>query len=202
MSDIAAVVAGQPVSIRDIDARERELRSVTPAAMLPRTDTSEGRQLRRWLAQLIVTEHVIGIEAERRGVSADDAPAIDEVLPDMVARHDVGSIAAAVLAEPLARAMFRDITAGVGIADDDVRTYHDRHPHRFVRRHPGPGPWQVTVNPDFAEVQPLITAHLLGAARRRVFRIWLDAARAEHVTLATGYEHPGDPRQPDNVHRH
>ena len=26
--------------------------------------------------------------------------------------------------------------------------------------------------------------------------------RAELVRLAPGYEHPGDPRQPDNTHRH
>ncbi|KKB97156.1 malonyl CoA-ACP transacylase, partial [Mycobacterium nebraskense] len=34
------------------------------------------------------------------------------------------------------------------------------------------------------------------------FRVWLDARRAELVRLAPGYEHPGDPRQPDNTHRH
>jgi [acyl-carrier-protein] S-malonyltransferase len=41
-----------------------------------------------------------------------------------------------------------------------------------------------------------------GAARRRAFRVWLDARRAALVRLAPGYEHPGDPRQPDNTHRH
>ena len=47
-----------------------------------------------------------------------------------------------------------------------------------------------------------IAEHLLAAARRREFRGWLDARRAELVQLAPGYEHPGDPRQPDNTHRH
>jgi [acyl-carrier-protein] S-malonyltransferase len=51
-------------------------------------------------------------------------------------------------------------------------------------------------------VRPAIEAHLLSAARRRTFRHWLDARRAEFVSLAAGYEHPGDPRQPDNTHRH
>jgi alpha-mannosidase len=32
--------------------------------------------------------------------------------------------------------------------------------------------------------------------------VWLDARGAELVRLAAGYEHPGDPRQPDNTHRH
>ncbi|MDD4867023.1 MAG: malonyl CoA-ACP transacylase, partial [Mycobacterium sp.] len=44
--------------------------------------------------------------------------------------------------------------------------------------------------------------HLRGAARRHAFRVWLDARRAALVRLAPGYEHPGDPRQPDNTHRH
>ncbi|REM51989.1 malonyl CoA-ACP transacylase, partial [Mycobacterium tuberculosis] len=43
---------------------------------------------------------------------------------------------------------------------------------------------------------------LLGAARRRAFRVWLDARRNALVVLAPGYEHPGDPRQPDNTRRH
>jgi [acyl-carrier-protein] S-malonyltransferase len=48
----------------------------------------------------------------------------------------------------------------------------------------------------------LIVEHLRGAARRRAFRLWLDARRDALVRLAPGYEHPGDPRQPDNTHRH
>jgi [acyl-carrier-protein] S-malonyltransferase len=51
-------------------------------------------------------------------------------------------------------------------------------------------------------VEPAIAEHLRGAARRRAFRVWLDARDAELVRLAPGYEHPGDPRQPDNTHRH
>ena len=47
-----------------------------------------------------------------------------------------------------------------------------------------------------------LAEHLRGAARRRAFRLWLEQRRAALVWLAPGYEHPGDPRQPDNVHRH
>ncbi|MEZ7129111.1 hypothetical protein ACBR40_27585 [Nonomuraea sp. AD125B] len=43
---------------------------------------------------------------------------------------------------------------------------------------------------------------LLQAARRRTFARWLDRTRAEKVALAPGLEHPGDPRQPDNHHKH
>ncbi|MFI6320668.1 hypothetical protein ACIBG8_24240 [Nonomuraea sp. NPDC050556] len=42
----------------------------------------------------------------------------------------------------------------------------------------------------------------VGAARRRAFARWLDERRAERVELVPGLEHPGDPRQPDNHHKH
>jgi alpha-mannosidase len=42
----------------------------------------------------------------------------------------------------------------------------------------------------------LVNAHLEMARREA------DLRREELVELAPGYEHPGDPRQPDNVHRH
>jgi [acyl-carrier-protein] S-malonyltransferase len=40
------------------------------------------------------------------------------------------------------------------------------------------------------------------AARLRVFARWLDERRAADLTLVPGLEHPGDPTQPDNHHRH
>lgn len=43
---------------------------------------------------------------------------------------------------------------------------------------------------------------LVGPARRRAFAQWLDRLRAEKVELVPGLEHPGDPRQPDNHHKH
>ena len=64
-----------------------------------------------------------------------------------------------------------------------VADYHLRNPGRFAS-------------------DAALAAHLRGAARRRAFRIWLEQRRAALVWLAPGYEHPGDPRQPDNTHRH
>ncbi|MDY0815318.1 hypothetical protein [Kitasatospora purpeofusca] len=43
---------------------------------------------------------------------------------------------------------------------------------------------------------------LRAAARRAAFVHWLDHARATRLTLVPGLEHPGDPAQPDNHHRH
>ncbi len=51
------------------------------------------------------------------------------------------------------------------------------------------------------EAGPEIEARLRSAARRRAFTAWLDE-QASRVRLAPGFEHPGDPRQPDNTHQH
>jgi [acyl-carrier-protein] S-malonyltransferase len=180
---VAAMVGGVPVSVAEVDAREDRLRGSRLAASLPRAGTGEGRQLRRWLTQLLVTERVAAAEAAARGLTAEGAPSEDALLPDMTTRLEIGSVAASVLADPLARALFADVTAAVDITDDQVRDYRERNPRRFGST-------------------TEIADHLRGAARRRAFRLWLDARCAELVELAAGYEHPGDPRQPDNTHRH
>lgn len=192
MSQVAATVGGHPVTVADIDAREAALRAGRPAATLPRAGTSEGRQLRRWLTQLVVTERVLAGEAAALGLTPDGAPTEDDVLPDTTARLEIGSVAAAVLAGPLARAVYAHITAAVDVPEAEVTDYHARNPTRFDR-HGDATPEQA--RSDIAE-------HLLGAARRRTFRMWLDQRCAATVHLVPGYEHPGDPRQPDNTHRH
>ena len=181
---IAATVDGRPVPVDEIDAREAVLRASPQTAALPRPGTSEGRQLRRWLTQLVVTERVVAAEAAALGVTISPAtPPVEDVLPDLTARLEIGSVAAAVLAAPLARAVYARITADVDVDDGAVADYHRRNPGRFV------------VDADLA-------AHLRGAARRRAFRVWLQQRSAALVWLAPGYEHPGDPRQPDNTHKH
>jgi [acyl-carrier-protein] S-malonyltransferase len=204
MSRLAATVAGIDVSVADIDAREAELRDAMPAASLPRAGTSEGRQLHRWLTQLLVTERVIAAEAATAGVTADEAPAEEQLLPDNSARLEIGSVAAAALGDPLARAMFAWVTATVYVTDAEVTDYHARNPLRFAAPSDIGNGWRTATleTPSLQAVRPLIVEHLRGAARRRAFRLWLDARRDALVRLAPGYEHPGDPRQPDNTHRH
>jgi [acyl-carrier-protein] S-malonyltransferase len=209
---LVARVAGSLVTAEDLDVREARLRSGARAAALPASGTSEGRQLRRWLTQLIVTERVIDAEAGARGMGMrmgtglglGFAPAEDDLLPDVTARLEIGSIAAAALADPRARALFAAVTAGVSVSDDEVAAYHARNPMRFAASRAGGDGWRAppTTAPPLEQVRTAVTEHLLGAARRRSFRVWLDARRAALVQLAPGYEHPGDPRQPDNTHRH
>ncbi|GII57095.1 malonyl CoA-ACP transacylase [Planotetraspora thailandica] len=52
------------------------------------------------------------------------------------------------------------------------------------------------------EPRPLPEEGLLGSARRVAFVRWLDHARAHRLRLVPGLEHPGDPAQPDNHHKH
>lgn len=201
---MVATVAGAAIAVEEVDAAEARLRSGPRAAALPARDTSEGRQLRRWLTQLIVTEKVVAAEAAARGLTGREAPTEAELLPDVTARLEIGSVAAAALADPRARALFAEVTAAVRVTDDDVADYHARNPLRFAVARPAGLGWRhpSLVGPPLAEVRPAIAEHLRGAARRRAFRVWLDARRTAQVRLAPGYEHPGDPRQPDNTHRH
>lgn len=164
-----------PVSIEDVDAREAQFRACTPGAALPLVGTPQWRQLRSWLSQLIVTERVLRAEAIRLGITAEHAPALADVLPDGTARFEVGSLAAAALADPMARAVFWYVTEDVDVSEMEVAAYHERNPRRFAS----------TVSllrggtPSLDAVRPAIAAHLRGSARRRAFRQWLETRSAD-----------------------
>ena len=201
--EVVAHVDGNPVSVAEVDERERRLRASLLASALPRPGTSEGRQLRRWLVQSLVTERVIAIEAAALGVGSGGAPAEDDLLPDTTARLEIGSIAASVLQDPLARAVFVRIAADVVVTERDISEYHARNPFRFGAPVATEHGWhRPAATLTLGDARPVIEEHLLAAARRRRFRVWLDTRRAALVELAPGHEHPGDPGQPDNTHRH
>ena len=201
MSAWAATVGSEVITVADVDARERIIRTGAREPALPRPGTSEARQLRRWLTQVLVAEKVVSATLlDERGVTV---PAEDEILPDTVARMEVGSVAAATLGEHRGRAVYAVVTDDVRISDDEVADYHARNPLRFGPAATALEGWRGAPVPvRIEDVRPQIAAHLLASARRRHYRRWLDRRCAELVTLADGYEHPGDPRQPDNTHRH
>lgn len=128
MNEVAATVGGTPLFVREVDAREAELRDRPLASALPRAGTSEGRQLRRWLTQVLVTERVVALEAAALGLTTDFVPTEVEGLPDMTARLEIGSIAASSLAAPLARALFACVTAAVEVSVETVADYRARNP--------------------------------------------------------------------------
>ena len=200
---VVATVGDAVVHVEEVDAHEERLRATRLANALPRPGTSEGRQLRRWLVQVLVTARVVAAEATAAGLTADGAPSEDALLPDVAARLEIGSVAAAALEEGLARALFVHVTSGVEVTEQEVRDYNARNPFRFGGRSVGAGGWSGRrVKASLDDVRATIAEHLVASARRREFRRWLDARREELVQLAPGYEHPGDPRQPDNIHEH
>lgn len=253
--DIVAWVSGTPLNLSDVDVREAAIRSGSARSALPAKDSSEGRQLRRWLVQLMAAERLITEE----NVGTTEAPTLDDVAKDNAALLELGSVAAALLTQnPLARAVFRAVTAHVRLPAEQVATYYASNPERFhiperrrvrhaimatpdkeprftdrtlgrgelagvVEQHvfaatagetvgpvKDPLGWHVVTVEAIApagqrpldDVAPEIEKELLAAARRRAFTAWLDGRIAELVRLAPGYEHPGDPSQPDNTHRH
>lgn len=204
MTGVVATVGGRPIPVADVDARETRLRTGSRAAALPRPGTSEGRQLRRWLTQLLVSERVVELEAQQLGLDGDDAPAETELLPDTAARLEVGSVGAAALQLAPARALFRYLTREIEIGEQQIADYHARNPLRFAAPIPTQSGWRTAPiePPALQQVHAVIAEHLLASARRQAFRHWLDSRRAAWVCLAPGYEHPGDPAQPDNTHTH
>ena len=181
---VVATVGDDAVLVGELDASEDRLRATRLATALPQPGTSEGRQLRRWLVQVLVTARVVAAEAASAGLTAHGAPTEEELLPDVPARLEIGSVAAAVLEEKLARAVFVHATSGVAVTDDEVRDYHARNPFRFGGRAVGTGGWRGRpVEAAFDDAQAEIAQHLLGVARRREFRRWLDVRRAELVHL-------------------
>jgi len=208
-AEIAAEVGGVVVPVSAVDEREAWLRGSPAAAALPAPGTSEGRQLRRWLTQLLVAERVVAIGAARLGITDRHAPEPADVLPDATSRVEIGSVAAALLdSMPLARALFAALAEDLVVPRSDIVSYYHRNAGRFAEPPTDAAGWRVhdpTVRPEpppLPVVRPLIEAELRAAAARRRFARWLDAARADLVRLRPGYEHPGDPRQPDNTHRH
>ena len=248
----AAWVAGTPVLVTEVDGREAELRSGPVAPTLPRARTGEGRQLRRWLVQVLAAERLVATEATTRGLTARDAPPVAEIAPDRAAMLGLGSVAADLLTRnPLARAVFTAVTADVTVPEESITRFYQDNPsevpeervvhHTLNDAQPqrrtlhrgeltGPveqavftaargetvGPIQdplgthtlviVAIRPartkPLTEVRDSITEFLLAPARRRAFTTWLDQRMATEVRLAPGYEHPGNPNQPDNTHRH
>jgi [acyl-carrier-protein] S-malonyltransferase len=249
-----AWVGGTAVGVSDVDSREAGLRSGPVGQALPREHTSEGRQLRRWIVQVLVAERLVAAEAAARGITPDDAPPLAALAPDRAAMLGLGSVAADLLTRgAVARAVFVAVTADVTVPAADVARFHADNPERFrvpeervvrhalgnaaprrrtLRRGELTGPVEAAVfaaapgdvagpvrdplgvhtvvveevraarTRPLEEVRDEITGWLLAGARRRAFTAWLDRHAAAQVRLAPGFEHPGDPAQPDNTHKH
>jgi [acyl-carrier-protein] S-malonyltransferase len=112
-----------------------------------------------------------------------------------MAALQLGGVVASVLAQSAAaRAVFAHVTSGCSVLPDQVEAYHRRNPDQFTDAD--------GVEQPLDAVAATIMSTLLAAARRRYFIDWLGRRSAGSIHLEPGYEHPGDPRQPDATHRH
>ena len=269
-SDTAvALVDGRSLLLSELEGRLWRLESGRRATMLPAAGTPEHRQLRRWIAQVMITEALCAGFADESAIEPhveSDEPAKEpakepdeEIELDRAGAIELGSIVAAAYAgDRGVRAAYRALTADVTApvipaqrrpvdksAEPRYRVRHGvvneyavamrmrRHPDTLARmgwvcpadlpaslahqlRQAGPGDvigpvwsalgYSVLVVEDIDTETPPPEINTVDRAReserRRVFLDWLAVQRRDRWQVVDGYEHPGDPRQPDNHHRH
>jgi len=189
----AAWLGDTPVLTTEVDEHLDRLRAGPRAALLPVAQSPEGRQLRRWVTQVVVTRRLLEVEAAALGHC--DAPSAEAIVPDRQAALELGGIVANVLAHSgPARTVFAEITRSVQASSQDVAAYYARNLDEF----PDEAGRPLALESVAAHIERSLTA----SARRRFFVGWLDLRRATLVRLEPGHEHPGDPHQPDATHRH
>jgi [acyl-carrier-protein] S-malonyltransferase len=117
-----AWVDGEPIGRDAVDAELRARYSGPGGHALPAPQTAEGRQLHRWVVQVLAVRTLLTHEAQRRGLPASGAmPDADRAAP--------GSIAAAALAgSSCAAAVFADVTEAVTVSESDVDAYRIANP--------------------------------------------------------------------------
>ncbi|MFC0622937.1 DUF7158 domain-containing protein [Kribbella deserti] len=199
---VMGYVSTTPVDRALLDERMAALRAGDEAGVLPRAETRDGRQLTRWVAQVVLTEELCADELRRRGhTDADGATgghagedangdAGGDAGPlDVSTAIAIGSITAAALAgSAVVRRVAELVSADVRIPAAQLAYAAD-----MLGEEP-PG------DPDVPTRQ--WHADLLTSARLEAFSRWLNKARHERLQLVRGLEHPGDSNQPDNLHRH
>lgn len=178
---VAAWVDEQPVTAAEVEQRLQRLRDRDRTSGLPVDGSREARQLRRWVTQVAVVERLCAAEV------AGHASAATGRRPSAPSRAEaaaLGSIVAAAWAnEPAVGRAASVVTADVALSPAE-------------RERAG----RLAAGPDGRPVWS--DDELLASARIEAFSRWLAAATHTRVRLTEGYEHPGDSRQPDNVHQH
>ena len=188
---VAAWVDGTPIDVAQVEDRLARLRANDRAGSLPVADSREGRQLRRWVAQVLVVErlctHFIAGSCSEplRPPIADRTN--ESRLPAVLSRADaaaLGSIvAAAWTGNPAVPRTATMVTNDVSIPDERLQRAAE-----LTATDDGGAAWS--------------SDQLLTSARLEAFARWLARATHERVRLEEGYEHPGDAAQPDNLHEH
>ena len=189
---VAAWVDGEPIGSDEVDDRLARLRSRDRAGSLPVADSREGRQLRRWVAQVAVVERLCEHTTAGSCSGPHVAPApnttnhprsltLEPTRSDAAALGSI--VAAAWTNNPAVPTTAALVTSDVAIAPERLR-----RAAALAATPDGGTAWSAD--------------QLLASARLEAFARWLARATHERVRLEEGYEHPGDASQPDNLHEH
>lgn len=221
-------VEGVPVLREVLDARLVLLR--TRPGALPKPGTSEDRQLIRWTAHVLLTEALCRHEAAARSLDVTAHEPLDAVAAVQLgsiasaawqACPDVAAVFDAVIPSPPPTRTPPSLRRWW-----HVRYGEDLHPIGWTTLDDLPTPLATALRaaPLGTVVGPINHGgHLYTAvadthedrpttedsptsrsraSRLREFSRWLDHRRATAIRTPLGFEHPGDPTQPDYTHRH
>jgi [acyl-carrier-protein] S-malonyltransferase len=132
---IAARVGARIVTAEAVEWRLLEMRSGLHGASLPNDGTSEGRQLRRCVAQTLVLEELVLNETELRNLAGGVMEDTVSPLPlDAIACLELGTTLALVLRTfPPARSLYRSVTKEVQVAREEIERYGERNQDRYRR---------------------------------------------------------------------
>lgn len=128
---IAALVGAEHLSQAQVDAAVAKMRNGPHSHALPVAGTAEGRNLTRWVVQILTATRLVEQEAAARHITV---PAGRPGRLSMGEALESGGIAAAVLAmSPAARAVKAAVTAGVCVPEAQVLAFYRRNLPRYTR---------------------------------------------------------------------
>jgi [acyl-carrier-protein] S-malonyltransferase len=107
------------------------LRSGRYSARLPAAHTAQGRNLRRWMVQLLVAERIVAAEAQARGLArgAEPRPAEPSSLLGAMETGGVGPVL--LQCSWQARALRAEMAAGLRVPESEVASYYQRNSEEF-----------------------------------------------------------------------
>jgi [acyl-carrier-protein] S-malonyltransferase len=137
---VVARVSGEPLTEAAVDAIVARIRNGPLAHALPAAGTAEGRNLRRWVVQILTATMLVDQEAAARGIGAPEPHPTGPAGPagpvglSMADALDSGGVAAVILATcPAARAVRSAVTAGVRVPDAQIADFYRRNLPRYTR---------------------------------------------------------------------
>lgn len=123
---VVARVAGVPITVAELDRRVAAVYRGPMRSVLPGREGPEGRRLRRWVLQLLITERLVLGECERLGLPVPAFEAVDgPVAPNGA---DPASEQAVTWA---AGALFAHLTKDIEVPEEDLLEYYQANPDRW-----------------------------------------------------------------------